>query len=270
MNTDRSAVQAKQSALDLELKRYGPSLVAFSGGVDSSYLLYRALLALGSSNVVAITFVSPLIPQEDLLRARAIASDLQARQIEVEFDPFSVTGLAGNPRNRCYLCKKALFQTARLTADQLGLQEILEGSNLDDLETERPGIAALKELKIKSPLKKAGLHKEEIRFLSRQMSLTSADVPSSPCLATRFPYGETLNRENLLRVEKAEHFLRGLGIIGPLRVRSANLSARIEVESSAMAAILENRTAIDSAFKDLGFASSSLDLSGFKSGSMDK
>lgn len=241
--------------------------VAFSGGVDSTFLLKVAHDVLGNK-AVAVTCASVFVPKSEVDAAKKFCADEGIRQIIVAADVLSIEGVADNPVDRCYLCKRGLFTKLKELAAENNLACVVEGSNMDDTGDYRPGMRALAELQIKSPLKVAQLYKSEIRELSKAMNLPTADKPSMACLATRFVYGERLTVEGLARVETAEEFLRGVGF-KQLRVRVHDKLARIEIFPEDFSKIMELRGDVAEKFKSLGFDYVTLDLQGFRSGSMN-
>ena len=243
-------------------------LVAYSGGADSTFLLWVALDVLGEK-VLAATAKSPIHPASESAAAGEMARRLGAEHIFIETRELDEPEFARNPPERCYLCKRRLFARLRELAEEHGLKEVVEGSNRDDLGEHRPGLKALRELRIRSPLAEAGLTKAEIRVLSRKMGLPTWDKPAQACLATRFPYGELLTPEKLRRVEEAEEFLRSLGL-GQLRVRSHGLLARIEVSREEMPRLLDEAGSVVEELKKLGYTYIALDLEGYRTGSMDE
>jgi uncharacterized protein len=244
-------------------------IVAFSGGVDSTLLLYVAKESLGE-NVLAVIGSSCFFPESEKDAAVRICEKLGVRYKILELDPLSVDGVKENPKNRCYLCKKAMLGQIQMIAEKEGYEFIVEGSNMDDEGDFRPGAQAVKELGIKSPLKAAELYKAEIRELSKDKGLPTWDKPSLACLASRIPYGDELTIEKLEMVDKAETFLFGLGF-KQLRVRVHGTVARIELMEEDISRAMEDdmRRKIKSELKKLGFMYVTIDLSGFKSGSMN-
>ncbi len=243
--------------------------VAVSGGADSALLLFAAVQALSAGNVLAVTAVSPLMPAIDERDAGALCESLGVRHLICGFDPFSVEGFAGNPPDRCYICKKALFGGILETAKNEGFDAVAEGTNADDVSDYRPGMRALEELRVWSPLKEAVLTKPEIRELSAGFSLPVAHKPAGACLATRISTGDGITKDRLALVGGAEEILRGLGFAAS-RVRLGFLNngviARIEVSPEDMTGIVaeENRRVITEELKKLGFKFVTLDLEGYR------
>ena len=244
--------------------------VAFSGGVDSTFLLKTANDVLGDK-AIAFTATSASFPQRELDEARKFCQREGIRQIICESEELSIEGFRQNPKNRCYLCKKELFQKFRKIAEEQGILHVVEGSNMDDNGDYRPGLQAVAELSIESPLRKVGLWKEEIRVLSRELGLPTWEKPSFACLASRFPYGETITRDKLSMVEKAEDFLlkKGFRLV---RVRIHGTLARIELLPEEFPKVFVGglREEILHAFKSYGFIYVSLDLAGYRTGSMNE
>ena len=263
-------IRSKLKSLEDDIRGYGKLAIAFSAGVDSSFLLKVAHSVLGDG-VIALTADSAMFPERELDEAKGFCQREGIRHIVFSHDEMSIEGFKDNPVNRCYLCKSSLFKKIRSIALENGIENIAEGSNLDDDSDYRPGLKAIKELGILSPLRKAGLKKEDIRILSREMGLPTWDKPSFACLASRFVYGERISGERLAMVDKAEQKLHELGF-GQVRVRVHGDLARIEVEKDRLTDIIEDkvRNEIDRYFNELGFSYVSLDLGGYKSGSMNR
>ena len=246
----------------------GSVAIAFSGGVDSSFLVKTAFDVLGE-NSVAITAASSTYPQRELKEAKNFAKSIGIKHLIINSEETEIKNFSKNPINRCYYCKKELFLKIRDIAKENNLNFILDGSNADDISDYRPGKQALKELGIKSPLKEVGITKSEIRELSNKMKLDTWDKSAFACLASRFPYGEKITKTKLKKVEKAESFLHSLGI-KQFRVRYIGDTARIEVLKNDFDKIIKNSDNIIKYFKKLGFTYITLDLHGYRSGSLNE
>ena len=260
----------KLTALRQTLGSMRRALVAFSGGVDSSFLLRVAVEELGAG-AVALTTRSPTAAEDDEAMALALAETLGVRHLVIDANELEIPGYAANPVDRCYLCKGSLYDICRAEAGKLGITEIVDGVNLDDLGDYRPGLRAAEEQGVRHPLAEAGLTKAEIRALSRQIGLPTADKPSSPCLSSRFPYGTQITLDGLRQVAGAEHVLHRLGF-PECRVRNHHPVARIEVPVGQLARLTEPaiRAELVQAFKALGFLYVTVDLQGFRSGSLNE
>ena len=258
----------KYQALQNYLKDLGGVVIAFSSGVDSTFLLKTAHDVLGD-RAVAVTARSCSFPKRELTEAEDFCRQQGIRHIIIDSEELSVEGFAQNPKNRCYLCKRELFTKILNVAKENGLPYVAEGSNIDDNGDYRPGLTAVAELGIKSPLREVGLTKEEIRQLSKELNLPTWDKQSFACLASRFVYGETITEEKLSMVDKAEQRLLDLGL-HQVRVRIHGRIARIEVEPSEFPKILDNASELNDYFRQLGFTYVALDLGGYKMGSMNK
>ncbi len=264
------SLHQKKQRLQDHLRGLGSVVVAYSSGVDSTFLLKVAHDVLGDK-AVAVTARSCFFPEREMEEAAAFCESEGIEQIVADYEPLSVDNVKENPKNRCYLCKKALFSQLCGIAAERGFKCVAEGSNMDDNGDYRPGMRAVKELGVKSPLQEAGLTKAEIRALSREMGLPTWDKPSYACLATRFVYGDTITEEKLLMVDKAEQKLIDLGF-RQLRVRVHGSLARIEVEKDCFEKIIQPDVAnqLTQYFRELGFLYVALDLEGYSMGSMNK
>ena len=264
------ALHEKKQHLENYLRELGSVVVAFSSGVDSTFLLRVAHDVLGG-RAAAVTARSCSFPARELNEAKAYCEANGIEHIVVESDELSIEGFRQNPKNRCYLCKRELFAKIRSIAGERGFACVAEGSNMDDNGDYRPGLLAVAELGIKSPLREAKLTKEDIRELSRELGLPTWDKPSFACLASRFVYGETITEEKLAMVDKAEQRLLDLGF-RQVRVRIHGNIARIEIERSQFEEIIRPEVAgrIEEYFRELGFLYVTLDLGGYQMGSMNK
>ena len=261
-------LQEKKLKLDNYLKELGSVAVAFSSGVDSTFLLKTAHDALGD-RAVAVTARSCSFPQRELNEAMEFCKNEGIKHIIVDSEELSIEGFADNPKNRCYLCKRELFTEIGQVAKENGISYVVEGSNLDDNGDYRPGLAAVDELGVKSPLRYAELTKANIRELSREMGLPTWKKQSFACLSSRFVYGERITVEKLMMVDKAEQRLLDLGFY-QVRVRIHGNIARIEIDPSEFEKILPYAAELDEYFRSLGFAYVTLDLGGYKMGSMNR
>ncbi len=262
------STEEKEQKLEQILQRLGSVLIAFSGGVDSSYLLYKAKKVLGDK-VLAVTAESETYQDHEKENAVYMAQKLEAEQILIKTEELSCSDFASNPPQRCYYCKKELFTQLRDIARQRGLQWVCDGANYDDRDDFRPGHKAAQEMEVRSPLMEVGIRKEEIRRLSQKVGLETWDLPAAACLASRIPYGETITGKKLKAISRAESYLRSLGH-KTLRVRCHNDIARIEVPKSEIAILAENGLQIAAHLKELGFTYITLDLEGYRSGSMNE
>ena len=261
----------KYEKLKSYFKDLGSVAIAFSSGVDSTFLLYVAHDVL-KERCLAITARSCSFPKREFDEATDFCKKIGVRHLVVESNELEIEGFSSNPPNRCYLCKKELFEKIFELAGSEGIDYVAEGSNLDDNGDYRPGLLAIKELGAKSPLREIGFTKQEIRILSAHLGLPTATKPSFACLASRFPYGEIINEKKLMMVDKAEQLLFDLGFEQfRVRIHGENV-ARIELLTKDFDRMLDEslRQNIYERFKEYGFAYVSLDLKGYRTGSMNE
>lgn len=255
-----------------ELKKYLSTLnsvaVAYSSGVDSTFLLKTAVDTLPRDNVLALTAKSHSFPKRELNESIQFCKSENIRQIVFESEELLIDGFSNNPPDRCYICKKELFSKIKGIADENNINAVLEGSNADDINDYRPGMRAVSELKILSPLKKVGLTKDEIRALSKQLGLKTWNKQPFACLSSRFVYGEKITVQKLDMIDKSEQLLLDLGF-KQVRVRIHNDVARIEVLPNETERVMQFKDTIYSKFKEYGFRYVTLDLGGYRTGSMN-
>lgn len=260
----------KLNRLKEQLKSLGSAAVAYSGGVDSTFLLKVAYEVLGD-NVVAVTARSSTYPEREFNEAVKYIKEIGAKHIVIISEELEIEGFSQNPKNRCYFCKRELFSKIRALADEKGINAVLDGSNLDDTGDYRPGMQAAKEIRVISPLKENGLTKNDIRELSKEMGIPTWNKPSFACLSSRFPYGNEITEPKLKMVEQAEQFLLDLGF-RQLRVRHHEDIARIEVASHERSRFFDEdlMDKVAEEFKKIGYKYVTLDMQGYRTGSMNE
>ncbi len=272
LSEDRELTGEQKNKLDRlreVLSDLGSLAVGFSGGVDSSFLLSVAKEELGD-RVIAVTAADASVPERELEEAKAFCHERGIRHIICRVDPLKEEGYRKNGPDRCYFCKHGIFTEIKRIAKENGIEYAAEGSNMDDLGDYRPGLKAVEELSVKSPLREAGLYKADIRSLSKAMGLPTWSKPAYACLASRFVYGEEITEKKLQMIDRAEQFLIGLGFIEE-RVRLHGDIARIEVSPADIPRLASEdiRSAVYEEFKKLGFLFVTLDMKGYRTGSMN-
>ncbi|HRZ86619.1 MAG TPA: ATP-dependent sacrificial sulfur transferase LarE [bacterium] len=265
-----SQVLEKYAKLQASIAETGSLLVAYSGGLDSTFLLRVAHDILGDK-VLAVTARSSTYPEREYNEAAAYAKAIGARHVVITSEELDIPGFSENPKDRCYYCKKELFTKLRAIADEHGIARIADGSNVDDLGDYRPGRTAARECAVRSPLADAGLTKMEIRQLSKQLGLATWDKPSFACLSSRVPYGDRITPDKLRMIDEAEAFLIAAGF-RQVRVRHHGDTARIEVPKQDIVRMLDDgmRSRVVEKLKGLGFAYITIDLEGYRTGSMNE
>ena len=266
---NKNGLEEKVNKLRKILKSFKSVSIAYSGGVDSTFLLAIAKEVLGK-NVLAITAASPMIPTFEIKEAKIIARKLKVKHILLKTSPLENPALKYNPKDRCYICKKSLFIKFLNLTDKHSYPYLADGTNFDDLKSSRPGLKALSELGIRSPLAEAGLTKGDIRKYSKIMGLPTWDSPALACLATRIPYGEEITEPKLNQIDQAEDFIRSLGF-KQVRVRYHFSIARIEIDPEAISNIIEPSMSkkVVERLKAIGFDHIVIDLEGYRSDTMD-
>lgn len=263
----RELTLAKLENLKTIIEKTGGAVVAFSGGVDSTFLLKIAHDVLGDK-VLAVTANSETYPKRELEEAKTFAKSLGIRHIVIETLELEIEGFADNPPDRCFYCKHELFSKLTEIAKSNGLEVVFDGSNYDDRNDHRPGMRAAKQLGVVSPLKQAEMTKDDIREISKELGLSTWNKPSFACLSSRFPYGTKITPEKLVVIGAAEDFIRDLGF-QELRVRHHDNIARIEIGKNDLERIIPYADQIVKKIKSLGFLYVTLDLDGYKTGSMN-
>ena len=263
-------VEEKLSKLKAIVSKLESVVVAFSGGVDSTLVTKVCYDAL-KDNSMAVTARSETYPDFEFKEAQKLAKEIGIKHLVIDTSELAIEGFANNPPERCYFCKTELFGKLKEIAKQQGFLNVADGANLDDTQEFRPGLQASKELNVRSPLKEAGLAKKDIREVSKMLNLPNWNKPAYACLSSRFPYGQSITEEKLSMVSEAEKHLRGLGLV-QFRVRHHETIARIEVLPEDIHILTNSpaREELTAKFKEVGFTYVTLDLAGYRSGSMNE
>jgi uncharacterized protein len=263
-------VEEKLSKLKAIVSELESVVVAFSGGVDST-LVTKVCYDVLRDNSMAVTARSETYPDFEFKEAQKLASEIGIKHLVIDTSELAIEGFANNPPERCYFCKTELFGKLKDIAKEQGFLNVADGANLDDTQEFRPGLQASKELNVRSPLKEAGMTKKDIREVSKMLNLPNWNKPAYACMSSRFPYGQSITEEKLSMVSKAEEYLRGLGLV-QFRVRHHETIARIEVLPEDIHILTNSpaREELTAKFKEIGFTYVTLDLEGYRSGSMNE
>ena len=265
---DGVTIAEKIDAISAYMKELGSILVSYSGGVDSAVLAAIAHNALGE-NSMAVTADSETISRKELECAKQTAAEIGIRFTTIRFSELDDPNFVKNPKNRCYFCKKMRIQALRKVAQKYNIAHIADGTTASDLSQHRPGIKAVTEEGVLIPFVEFGITKPDIRAMARHLGLSVSEKPSQACLSSRFPYGESITREDLAMIERAEDYLANLGCT-QRRVRKHGNIARIEIRENQFSLVMKHKKGIIERFKSLGFSYITLDIEGFRSGSLDE
>ncbi|HAR62097.1 MAG: ATP-dependent sacrificial sulfur transferase LarE [Candidatus Margulisiibacteriota bacterium] len=268
MQQENLEIRNKYSKLQKEINKYGSAIVAFSGGVDSTFLTKVTFDVLGE-NMLAVTAKSETYSDSELACTKEFSGKYGIPHIIIETSELGIEHFAENPANRCYYCKQELYSKLTNIKNDLSFSYVFDGSNADDIHDYRPGMQAVDELGIKKPLLDSGLTKNDIRALSKELGLETHDKPAMACLSSRFPYGTKITLNNIRMVGAAETFIKNLGV-SQLRVRYHGDVARIETDENYFFLLLENREIIVKALKDIGFKYITVDIEGYRTGSLNE